>query len=112
MRLKEKAAIVIGAGQSPGEGMGNGRATALLFAREGAKVLAVDHRLEAAKATADLVSKEGGTCVAFAADVTKEATLKAAVAEAMQLWGRIDVLHTNVRVSLAGGGPASTPLTP
>ena len=111
MRLKEKAAIVIGAGQSPGEGMGNGRATALLFAREGAKVLAVDHRLEAAKATADLVSKEGGTCVAFAADVTKEATLKAAVAEAMQLWGRIDVLHNNVGVSLAGGDATPTEIT-
>src|SRR5215471_18503194 len=96
MRLKEKTAIVIGAGQSPGEGMGNGRATTLLFAREGAKVLAVDHRLEAAKETADLVTNEGGTCIALAADVTKEATLKAVVAEAMQLWGRIDVLHNNV----------------
>src|SRR5262249_8867749 len=108
MRLKKQAPIVIGAGPRPGEGMGNGRATALLFAREGAKVLAVDHRLEAAKATADLVSKEGGTCVAFAADVTKEATLKAAVAEAMQLWGRIDVLHNNVGVSLAGGDATPT----
>ena len=46
MRLAGKTAIVVGAGQSPGEGMGNGRATVLLFAREGAKVLAVDHRLE------------------------------------------------------------------
>ena len=49
MRLAGKTAIVVGAGQSPGEGMGNGRATALLFAREGAKVLAVDHRLESAQ---------------------------------------------------------------
>jgi len=54
--------------------MGNGRATALLFAREGAKVLAIDHRLESAQETAALVTKEGGTCVAFEADVTKEAT--------------------------------------
>ena len=46
---KDKTAIIVGAGQSPGEGMGNGRATALLFAREGAKVLAVDHRLESAQ---------------------------------------------------------------
>ena len=44
MRLKDKVAIVVGAGQSPGEGVGNGRATALTFAREGAKVLCVDHR--------------------------------------------------------------------
>ena len=49
MRLAGKTAIVVGAGQSPGEGMGNGRATVLLFAREGAKVLAVDHRLESAQ---------------------------------------------------------------
>ena len=103
MRLEGKTAIIVGAGQSPGETMGNGRATALLFAREGAKVLAVDHRLELAQETAALVTKEGGTCVAFQADVTKEATLKAAVDEAMKLWGRIDILHNNVGVSLAGG---------
>jgi NAD(P)-dependent dehydrogenase (short-subunit alcohol dehydrogenase family) len=90
MRLAGKTAIVVGAGQSPGEGMGNGRATVLLFAREGAKVLAVDHRLESAQETAALVAKDGGTCVPFAADVTKEATLKAAVEEAMTQWGRID----------------------
>jgi NAD(P)-dependent dehydrogenase (short-subunit alcohol dehydrogenase family) len=108
MRLRDKTAIVVGAGQSPGEGIGNGRATALLLAREGAMVLAVDHRLESAKETSDLIEKEGGTCVPFAADVTKEATLKAAVAEAMRLWGKIDVLHNNVGVSLAGGD--ATPL--
>src|SRR6185295_5335073 len=79
-----------------------------LFAREGAKVLAVDHRLESAKETAAEIAKEGGTCEPFEADVTKEATLKAAVAEAMQQWGRIDVLHNNVGVSLAGGD--ATPL--
>src|SRR5689334_17362914 len=89
MRLKEKTAIIVGAGQSPGEGMGNGRATALLFAREGARVLAVDHRLESAKETAQAIANEGGTSVAFEADVTKEASLKAAVAEAIKLWGRI-----------------------
>ena len=48
MRLKDKIAIVVGAGQSPGEGVGNGRATALTFAREGAKVLCVDHNLASA----------------------------------------------------------------
>jgi NAD(P)-dependent dehydrogenase (short-subunit alcohol dehydrogenase family) len=111
MRLAGKTAIVVGAGQSPGEGMGNGRATVLLFAREGAKVLAVDHRLESAQETAALVAKDGGTCVPFAADVTKEATLKAAVEEAMTQWGRIDVLHNNVGVSLAGGDASPTEIT-
>ena len=111
MRLKEKTAIVVGAGQSPGEGMGNGRASALLFAREGARVLAVDHRLDSAKETAQAVANEGGTCVPFEADVTKEASLKAAVTEAVKLWGRIDVLHNNVGVSLAGGDATPTEIT-
>jgi NAD(P)-dependent dehydrogenase (short-subunit alcohol dehydrogenase family) len=103
MRLKNKTAIVIGAGQSPGEGIGNGRATCLRFAQEGAKVLAVDNRLDSAEETAAMVKQGGGACVAFAADVTREATLAATMAEAMRLWGRIDVLHYNVGLSLAGG---------
>ena len=111
MRLSGKTAIVVGAGQGPGEGMGNGRATALVFAREGARVLAVDHRLDSAKETAALAAKDGGACVAFEADVTKEATLAAAVAEAMKLWGRIDILHNNVGVSLAGGDASPTEIT-
>jgi NAD(P)-dependent dehydrogenase (short-subunit alcohol dehydrogenase family) len=103
MRLADKIAIVVGAGQSPGEGMGNGRATVLRFAREGAKVLAVDRSLASAEETAALVAEEGGQCVAFEADVTKEATLAAAIAAARERWGRIDILHNNVGVSLAGG---------
>jgi NAD(P)-dependent dehydrogenase (short-subunit alcohol dehydrogenase family) len=103
MRLEGKIAIIVGAGQSPGEGMGNGRATALRFAREGAKVLAVDRALVSAEETAAMAKKEGGECVAFEADVTREATLKAAVAAAEQRWGRVDILHNNVGVSIAGG---------
>ena len=103
MRLAGKVAIIVGAGQGPGEGMGNGRATALVFAREGAKVLAVDIDLKSAEETAAAVAKAGGTCVAFHADVTKEATLKAAIDEAVKRWGRVDILHNNVGLSLAGG---------
>jgi NAD(P)-dependent dehydrogenase (short-subunit alcohol dehydrogenase family) len=103
MRLQDKIAIVVGAGQSPGEGIGNGRATALTFAREGAKVLCVDHRLEAAQETVDLIVKDKGTAAAFKADVTKDAEIKAMVDDTMKRWGRIDVLHNNVGVSLAGG---------
>jgi NAD(P)-dependent dehydrogenase (short-subunit alcohol dehydrogenase family) len=103
MRLKDKVAIVVGAGQSPGEGMGNGRATALTFAREGAKVLCVDNRLESAHETVDLIKQKQGTAAAFKADVTKSADIRAMVAEAMGAWGRIDILHNNVGVSLAGG---------
>ena len=103
MRLEGKTAIIIGAGQSPGEGMGNGRATALRFAQEGAKVMAVDRNLASAEETALMVKREGGECVTFEADVTREATLGAAIAAAQKRWGRIDILHYNVGVSLGGG---------
>jgi NAD(P)-dependent dehydrogenase (short-subunit alcohol dehydrogenase family) len=103
MRLEGKTAVVIGAGQGPGEGMGNGRATALRFAQEGAKVMAVDRDFGSAEETVAMVKQKGGDCVAFEADVTKEATLAAAVAAARKRWGRIDILHYNVGVSIAGG---------
>ena len=104
MRLKNKVAVVIGAGQSPGEGMGNGRATVLRFAQEGAKVLAVDNRLASAEETAAMVTQGGtGECAPWQADVTKEATLAACMAEAKRRFGRIDILHYNVGMSIAGG---------
>jgi NAD(P)-dependent dehydrogenase (short-subunit alcohol dehydrogenase family) len=103
MRLKDKIAIVVGAGQSPGEGMGNGRATVLRFAQEGAKVLAVDNRLTSAEETVAIARQSGGECAAFEADVSKEAMLAAMVEAARQRWGRVDILHYNVGVSIAGG---------
>lgn len=103
MRLAGKIAIVVGAGQSPGEGIGNGRATAMRFAREGATVLAIDRRLASAEETTSIVVGEGGHCEAFEADVTDEQTLAAAVAFAQERWGRIDILHNNVGVSIDGG---------
>ena len=99
-RLSGKTALVIGAGQSPGEGIGNGRATVLRFVQEGAKVMAVDKDLASAQETARL---SGGECIAFEADVTREATLAAAITAAHKRWGRIDILHYNVGVSIAGG---------
>ncbi|MBR1120053.1 SDR family oxidoreductase [Bradyrhizobium lablabi] len=103
MRLKDRIAIVVGAGQSPGEGIGNGRATALTFAREGAKVLCVDHHADSAQETVDLIAAKGGIAAACKADVTSDADIKAMVADAHGRWGRIDVLHNNVGVSLSGG---------
>src|SRR5437899_989263 len=103
MRLKDKVAIVVGAGQSPGEGIGNGRATALTFGREGARVLCVDNRLGSAEETAGMITKNQGTAAAFKADVTKDADIRNMVAEAMGRWGRFDILHNNVVVSLSGG---------
>lgn len=111
MRLKDKIAVVIGAGQGPGEGIGNGRATALRFAQEGARVLCVDRDLASAEATAAMAREAGGEAAAFEADVTREAALAATVAEAVRRWGRVDVLHYNVGVSLAGGDAPPTEIT-
>src|SRR5260370_4453919 len=105
MRLKDKVGIVVGAGQSPGEGMGNGRATVLRLVEEGAKVLAVDKNVSAAQETATMARARtrSGECVAFEADVCREGTLAAMADAARERWGRIDVLHYNVGVSIAGG---------
>ncbi len=110
-RLDNKTAVIIGAGQSPGEGVGNGRATALLFAREGAKVLCVDRDLASAQETAAKVHGEGGEAAAFAADVLSEAALAAAINECKSRWGRIDILHNNVGISVAGGDAEVTEIT-
>ena len=111
MRLLNRIAIVVGAGQSPGEGTGNGRATALTFAREGARVLCVDRNLDSAAETAAMIASAGGTAAAFQADVTRDEDLKAMVADAMARWGRIDILHNNVGVSVAGGDAVLADLT-
>jgi NAD(P)-dependent dehydrogenase (short-subunit alcohol dehydrogenase family) len=103
VRLQGKTAIIVGAGQSPGSGLGNGRATCLRFAQEGARIMAVDREHGLAEETAVLVRNAGGDCFAYAADVTQEAAMAAMVAEAMKRWSRIDVLHYNVGVSLGGG---------
>ncbi|MCS6891436.1 MAG: SDR family oxidoreductase [Rhodovarius sp.] len=103
MRLRGKIAIIVGAGQSPGQGLGNGRATALLMAREGARVLCADRDLDSAAETASMIAAEGGEALPFLADATREAEMAAMVAEACARWGRIDVLHYNVGVSIAGG---------
>lgn len=111
MRLANKAAMVVGAGQSPGETLGNGRATALLFAREGAKVLAVDRDIGRAEETAALIRDVGGECQAFEADVLSEEALRLAVAECISRWGRLDILHNNVGISVAGGDASPTEIT-
>jgi NAD(P)-dependent dehydrogenase (short-subunit alcohol dehydrogenase family) len=96
-RLKDKVAIVTGAG-SRGPGIGNGKATAILFAREGAKVLCVDVDIARAQETVGQIEKEGGTAEAFAADVTRAADCKAMVERAATRWGGLDILHNNVGV--------------
>ena len=95
-RLAERTVAVIGGGQQPGETIGNGRAAAILYAREGAKVLVVDRDPGAAADTVRAIEAEGGSASAFEADVTREADCEAAVAACLERYGRIDVLHNNV----------------
>lgn len=96
-RLEGKVAIVTGAG-SRGEGMGNGKAASILFAREGAKVLCVDNVLDRAEATAAQITGEGGKASAFEADVSKQAGCRAMVAAAVKAFGKVDILHNNVGI--------------
>jgi NAD(P)-dependent dehydrogenase (short-subunit alcohol dehydrogenase family) len=105
MRLEGKTAIVVGAGQTPGETIGNGRATAILFAREGAKVLLVDRNRESAEETQSMIEKEGGTAKAFEADVTLEAECAALVDACRDAYGRVDILHNNVGIAAGDAGP-------
>ncbi len=103
-RLSGKAAIVVGAGQTPGETIGNGRATAILFAREGARVLVVDRDEASARETQAMIADEGGTAVVQRADVTVE-TDCASIAEAcVEHFGAIDVLHNNVGIGTGDAG--------
>jgi NAD(P)-dependent dehydrogenase (short-subunit alcohol dehydrogenase family) len=105
MRLKNKVAVVVGAGQTPGENIGNGRAAAVLFAREGAKVLAVDRDLASAEETVAMIEAEGGTATAFEADITRDADCAALAAMAVDTYGGIQVLHNNVGIGAGDADP-------
>ncbi len=96
MRLKDKIAVIVGAGQQPGETVGNGRATAVRFAQEGATLLLVDNNPEWAEETRRLVEAEGGEAATLTADITVEDDCRAIAATARECYGRIDILHNNV----------------
>jgi NAD(P)-dependent dehydrogenase (short-subunit alcohol dehydrogenase family) len=98
MRLEHKTAIVVGGGQTPGDTIGNGRATAITFAREGARVLVCDRDLASAEDTVRAIEAAGGTSSAFEMDVTKESDVVAMTAACIERYGRIDVLHNNVGI--------------
>ena len=100
-RLEGKVAIVTGAG-SRGEGIGNGRAAAVVFAREGAKVLLVDTDDEAAAATLAMIEGEGGTAATWHADVTSAGDCRAMAEAATSRWGRLDILDNNVGIGSRG----------
>ncbi|OPY87730.1 MAG: 2-(R)-hydroxypropyl-CoM dehydrogenase [Smithella sp. PtaU1.Bin162] len=101
-RLKGKVAIVTGAG-SVGPGWGNGKATAVLFAREGAKVFAVDMNLTAAQETKSIIDKEGGLCAVHQTNVTNAAEVREMVEKCIRTFDRVDILHNNVGIVEVGG---------
>ncbi len=101
-RLKDRVAIVTGAG-SIGPGWGNGKATSVLFAREGAKVFAVDINLAAAEETREIIEGERGECTAHGADVSRAEEVEGLVARCVEVYGRVDVLHNNVGILEVGG---------
>jgi NAD(P)-dependent dehydrogenase (short-subunit alcohol dehydrogenase family) len=101
--MKGKIAIVTGAG-SRGEGIGNGRAAAVLLAREGASVALLDTAADWVAATHEMIAGEGGTSMVIACDVADEEQAAAAVRRTVDEWGRLDVLVNNVGIA----GPAGT----
>ncbi|MEZ5280350.1 MAG: SDR family NAD(P)-dependent oxidoreductase [Acidimicrobiales bacterium] len=104
-RLAGKVAVVVGGGQTPGEGMGNGRATAIRFAQEGATVLVVDKDPNSAAETVEMMGPDAGESSVLAADITSEADCESIAATAVERYRRIDVLHNNVGI---GTGDTST----
>ena len=105
MRLKGKTAIVVGAGQTPGTTIGNGRAMAILFAREGADVLCVDRDGARAAETVDMITTEGGSAASLEGNIVKAGAADAIIAAAKARFGHIDILVNNVGIG-GGDGPA------
>ena len=107
MRLKDKVAIITGAGQSEPDGMGNGRATALTFAREGAKLMLANRSGPSLEETARQVRAEGHTVETMLADITNEADCRDLMAATTDTFGRLDILHNNVGAGMVEGDTAA-----
>jgi NAD(P)-dependent dehydrogenase (short-subunit alcohol dehydrogenase family) len=105
-RLDNRIAVVSGGGQTPGATLGNGRATALRFAQEGAHVLVLDKRLSSAEETVALIEEEGGRAKAYVLDVTRADEIDECIARIMAEFGVIDVLQNNVGIGTGDASPA------
>jgi NAD(P)-dependent dehydrogenase (short-subunit alcohol dehydrogenase family) len=106
--LEGKVAVVTGAGQVPGAGVGNGRAAALLYAKAGASVVAANRSIGSAEETARLIEEGGGEAIAMQVDVAEEDDIAEMADATLQRWGRIDILHNNVGVGAPGGDSSVT----
>lgn len=107
MRLVGKTALIFGGGQAPSPNpnapMGNGRAVALTYAREGARVCVADRDITAAQAVVDEISAAGGSAMALACDVLNETDISASVQTTLTQWGSLDILYNNVGLSIEAG---------
>jgi NAD(P)-dependent dehydrogenase (short-subunit alcohol dehydrogenase family) len=108
--LAGKVALISGGGAA-GEGIGNGRAAAILLARAGTRVLVADRDLELAERTVEMIAAEGGTAAAAAGDVTEEADCRQLVDAALDRWGRLDFLDNNVGIGSRGSVVEESPET-
>jgi NAD(P)-dependent dehydrogenase (short-subunit alcohol dehydrogenase family) len=115
MRLSGKTALIFGGGQAPSDDpnapVGNGRATARTFAREGAQVLVADRSIAAAQLVADEIIAAGGSAIAMACDVLQEDQIADAIAATISAWGKLDILHNNVGLSIEAGDAPITEIT-
>jgi NAD(P)-dependent dehydrogenase (short-subunit alcohol dehydrogenase family) len=102
-RLDGRICIVVGGGQTPGQNLGNGKATALRFAQEGASVVVADRHLDSAAQTVEEIEAAGGTAFAVRTDITDEASIRELIKQCVDRYGRLDVLHNNVGISTEGG---------
>jgi NAD(P)-dependent dehydrogenase (short-subunit alcohol dehydrogenase family) len=110
-RVQDKVAIVAGGGQTPGATIGNGRATAIVLAREGARVVVADRDLASAKETVALIRDAGGEAMPWEADITDEESVRRLIAGAVETYGKLDILHNNIGASVALGDAPATDLT-
>ena len=110
-RVENKIAIVIGAGQTPGDTIGNGRATAILLAREGAKVVVADQDLISGQETVYMIIAEGNEAIFELVDAVSEESVRILVNRIKKNYGTIDILHNNVGASLALGDAVAVDLT-
>jgi NAD(P)-dependent dehydrogenase (short-subunit alcohol dehydrogenase family) len=101
-RVEGKVAIVTGAGSTPGPGVATGRATAIVLAREGGRVLLADIRADRAQETLDIIEKEGGTAAVFEGDMTRAADCEGMIRAAVDAFGTLDILVNNIGMAIAG----------
>ena len=106
-RLEGAKAVVVGAGQTAGETIGNGRATAIAFAREGAELLLVDLDTASLSETKELVGKEGGRATTLVLDIADDGASEKVAKTALEYLGRVDILHNNVGIGLGDTGAVS-----